>query len=210
MATIRPKTVRRLHQERSQQTRQALLASGLHLFQTKGYARTSPKEVAAHAGAAVGSFYRYFTDKRQLLLEIVQDHLDEQFPAEPQKPSGQTGAQMIEEILTHTAEPWPLTQELKSLARHDPEATELVAQAQERVLVRLMVRLGHHASLGRIWPDLPLQTLAWAIHALADRAREQGRLQDAVMRADLARVIARMLMPPGVAGTCPPEATDPS
>ncbi|MDV2687606.1 helix-turn-helix domain-containing protein, partial [Alkalihalophilus lindianensis] len=48
-------------QERAQQKRNALLESGRILFVSKGYEHTTAKEIAAHAGVATGTFYRYFS-----------------------------------------------------------------------------------------------------------------------------------------------------
>lgn len=46
------------------------------LFSEKGIDRTSSNEIARTAGVSIGTFYRYFSDKRELFLEILRDHLD--------------------------------------------------------------------------------------------------------------------------------------
>src|SRR3954453_1910288 len=70
-------------QERAQQKRNALIQSGQALFHAKGYEHTTAKEIAAHAGVATGTFYRYFSDKRQLLMSLLEDKLDKLLPPEP-------------------------------------------------------------------------------------------------------------------------------
>lgn len=64
-------------QERSKQTREKIIQSAINLFQERGYEKTTSNDISAAAGVSVGSFYVYFTDKRQLLLTIF-DRLSEE------------------------------------------------------------------------------------------------------------------------------------
>jgi AcrR family transcriptional regulator len=85
-------------QARSKQTKEKIVQAAIKLFQERGYEKTTSNDISAAAGVSVGSFYVYFTDKRQLLLTIFDrlgdelfknifdglkpEHLfDEQFPA---------------------------------------------------------------------------------------------------------------------------------
>jgi AcrR family transcriptional regulator len=70
-------------QERAQQKRRALLDSGRILFVLNGYEQTTAKEIAAHAGVATGTFYRYFYDKRQLLMSLLENQMEILMPPEP-------------------------------------------------------------------------------------------------------------------------------
>jgi AcrR family transcriptional regulator len=67
-------------QGRSKQTRESLARAALDLFERKGYHNTTSRDIAELAGTSVGSFYVYFEDKRDILLELVdslkQDSLD--------------------------------------------------------------------------------------------------------------------------------------
>jgi AcrR family transcriptional regulator len=60
-------------QGRSRQTRQSLAKSALELFEHKGYFNTTSRDIADRAGTSVGSFYVYFEDKRDVLLELITD-----------------------------------------------------------------------------------------------------------------------------------------
>jgi AcrR family transcriptional regulator len=51
----------------------------MRLFEEMGYEKTTSNEIAAAAGVSVGSFYVYFTDKRQVLLEVFDRVADELF-----------------------------------------------------------------------------------------------------------------------------------
>jgi len=61
-------------QKRSEKTRQKIIDAGLRLFSEHGYHATSSKKIAREAGVAIGSFYNYFTDKKQLLFELHRIH----------------------------------------------------------------------------------------------------------------------------------------
>jgi AcrR family transcriptional regulator len=63
-------------QQRSREKRAQLLAGALALFAENGYEATSVDAVAQRAGVAVGSFYQYFRNKRQLLLVLMDQLLE--------------------------------------------------------------------------------------------------------------------------------------
>ena len=64
-------------QKRSREKRARLKAAGLALFRKKGYERTSIDEIALKAHLAVGSFYQHFRSKKQLLLSLMDEFLDD-------------------------------------------------------------------------------------------------------------------------------------
>jgi AcrR family transcriptional regulator len=64
-------------QARSKQTREKIVQAAISLFEHRGYEKTNSNDIAAEAGVSIGSFYVYFTDKRQLLLLIFDRVADE-------------------------------------------------------------------------------------------------------------------------------------
>jgi AcrR family transcriptional regulator len=64
-------------QARSKQTKEKIVQAAIRLFQERGYEKTTSNDIATEAGVSVGSFYVYFTDKRQLLLTIFDRLADE-------------------------------------------------------------------------------------------------------------------------------------
>src|SRR6266480_4763793 len=64
-------------QARSKQTKEKIVQAAIQLFQERGYEKTTSNDIAAEAGVSVGSFYVYFTDKRQLLLTIFDRLADD-------------------------------------------------------------------------------------------------------------------------------------
>jgi len=63
-------------QKRSLEKRARVKAAGLALFAKKGYERTSIDEIARRANLAVGGFYQHFRSKRQLLLALMDELLE--------------------------------------------------------------------------------------------------------------------------------------
>jgi len=62
-------------QERARRTYEALLEAAGRVFAERGYEATGTPEIAAAAGVAVGTFYRYFDDKLACFLEVSRRHL---------------------------------------------------------------------------------------------------------------------------------------
>ena len=65
------------HQKRSQEKRARLKNAGRVLFASNGYEGASVEAMAAQAGLAVGSFYQHFRSKRQLLLSLMNELLEQ-------------------------------------------------------------------------------------------------------------------------------------
>lgn len=66
---------RQFSQARAHGTYEALLAAAQGVFAEKGFEAAQTPDIAARAGVATGTFYRYFTDKRQAFVEMIARHL---------------------------------------------------------------------------------------------------------------------------------------
>ncbi|MBU1194856.1 MAG: TetR family transcriptional regulator [Proteobacteria bacterium] len=53
-------------------TKYKILQASLELYQNRGYALTSIKDIADTVGISTPTFYRYFKDKRQLFVEVIE------------------------------------------------------------------------------------------------------------------------------------------
>jgi TetR/AcrR family fatty acid metabolism transcriptional regulator len=53
------------------ETRRRLIEAGKKLFASRGFARTRATDISREAGVAVGTLYVHFTDKEELLREIL-------------------------------------------------------------------------------------------------------------------------------------------
>jgi len=61
---------------RGSERRQELLDIAAELFATKGYAQTTVRDVAQHAGILSGSLYHHFASKEEMFHEILREFLD--------------------------------------------------------------------------------------------------------------------------------------
>lgn len=64
-------------QQRSREKRERIKEAGLALFAEKGYSGTAVEEVARRANLAVGGVYQHYRSKRQLLLALTDDLLQD-------------------------------------------------------------------------------------------------------------------------------------
>ncbi len=53
--------------------KEQILEAAAEVFRTKGYNRATTKEIADTADVSEGTLYNYFTNKRELLIGLVQD-----------------------------------------------------------------------------------------------------------------------------------------
>jgi AcrR family transcriptional regulator len=57
--------------DRARRTRAALLVAAWEVFAEKGYRATQPADIAARAGASVGTFYQYFRSRSDVMSTLV-------------------------------------------------------------------------------------------------------------------------------------------
>ncbi len=58
-------------QARSQKTRDDLLKAALVMYEKKGYHKTTVDDISAEAGVSTGIAYRYFRNKKDILLSVI-------------------------------------------------------------------------------------------------------------------------------------------
>jgi AcrR family transcriptional regulator len=137
--------------------RELLIAAGRELFARRGLGATL-NDVAHHAGVGVGTAYRRFANKEELIQAIWQQQVDE-----------------LETVLSEAlASPDPWDGLVLYLER------SLAAQARDRGMAQMLA--------GRTWPDHYDQQrdrLAPLVEQVAARAREAGALRGDVTGTDL-------------------------
>ncbi|MET8778924.1 TetR/AcrR family transcriptional regulator [Nocardia sp. NPDC004654] len=63
---------RRPTQERAKATREHILDTAARLFGDRGIADTSTNRIAAEAGLSIGTLYRYFSDRTEIVEELLE------------------------------------------------------------------------------------------------------------------------------------------
>jgi AcrR family transcriptional regulator len=71
--------IREFAQPRAHATHRALLEAASKLFAERGFDDAQTPDIARAAGVSVGTFYRYFADKRQAFIEMIELHLEESY-----------------------------------------------------------------------------------------------------------------------------------
>lgn len=66
-------------QKRARATYDALMRASAEVFAEKGFDATQTPDIARHAGVSVGTFYRYFADKRQAFIEMIAEYLEQAY-----------------------------------------------------------------------------------------------------------------------------------
>ncbi|MBT2736368.1 TetR/AcrR family transcriptional regulator [Bacillus sp. ISL-7] len=188
-------------QERAQQKRNALLESGQILFISKGYEQTTAKEIAAHAGVATGTFYRYFSDKRQLLMSLLEDKLDKLLPPEPSWISRDPVTLLASLLEAHNKRlnELGIQRVLPELVMKDPGLAEFLGSARRKIHSRILLGLKQAEEKGLTWEDLDLETVAWAILVLVENGHgKEGQTGKRADFLEISKVICRMVFPPDV------------
>lgn len=70
------KIVRQPQQERSIEKKNKIIEAGYQLFSEVGYYGTNTAEIAKRAGVSTGIVYGYFSDKRDILICVLEIYLD--------------------------------------------------------------------------------------------------------------------------------------
>jgi AcrR family transcriptional regulator len=147
---------RQFPQERARKTYEALVEAGGRLFAARGFDATQTPDIAAGAGVSVGTFYRYFTDKLEIFLEIQRRHLARAYhevmgKLTPDRFRGVARRAAIEEALRVL---------LDNILR---------APAMHRVFVEMAIRDPKVAALKRTFDDAARVALAGLIGTISPR-----------------------------------------
>jgi len=138
------KEVRTPQQDRSRTTKNRLLDAGQRLICRKGYHGTNSKEIAAEAGVAIGSFYAYFRDKKDLFIMILERYTERIFASVPDLPTQALARGQARDLLHEyvrsvvQAHDLPeLHRELYVSLRNDPDMEALIDRWQQESIRRI-------------------------------------------------------------------------
>ncbi len=66
--------IREPKQRRSIEKKKRIIEAGATLFYQKGYHNTNTAEIAKEAGVSTGIVYNYFSDKKDIFLQVVKEY----------------------------------------------------------------------------------------------------------------------------------------
>jgi TetR/AcrR family transcriptional regulator, mexJK operon transcriptional repressor len=188
-------------QERAQQKRHALIESGRRMFIEKGYAQTTAKDIAADAGVAIGTFYRYFSDKRQLLMSLLEEQLEMLIPPEPSWINGDPEILLAALLEKHykRLDEIGIHRVLPELLPKDPELSEVLIEARRKLHLKFLSSLKQVEEKGLTWKDLDLETVAWTVLMIVENGpQKKAYCGNEINYAEMAKVICRIVFPPEI------------
>lgn len=153
-------------------TRQRLLDAGRMLFARHGYAGVRISDITAEAGLSQGAFYRYFPDRRELMLELLRELTSEAFDfvrfpwdaASPVKSVLESTKRYFEFFERNRA----LFGVLIELAQSDADVAEIGHRARERFYSRVANALRRGIDAGVLRPDLDVQVAAELLGSMSE------------------------------------------
>lgn len=214
---------REFKQRRSAATYEALLQAAARVFARKGFDAAQTPEIAAEAGVSTGAFYRYFTDKRAVFVEVVANHLrqshdevmakltPERFIGDGKSvPDKRAAIDLVIDVLfDRIRRDADLERVYLALSYSDPDVRALRAQYEEAACQALR-RLIEIITPREVVPDPAAAARVIGITAVelaGDRAGLRPRVSsggsDAAIKTALREMLYRYLFP-GEATAAPP------
>lgn len=145
-------------QARARATYEALLEAARAIFADRGYDAAQTPDIAQRAGVSVGSFYRYFKDKRHVFVEMIGHHLAEAH--------GEVAAQLTADRFRTSDPRQAIDVALEVLFAHVRRYPEL-----HRVYLAMSMRDDDVAALRARFEALGEALIAGLVEALVPRAR---------------------------------------
>lgn len=198
----RPPLARR-SQARGRATRERLLRAAGELFRRHGYAGTTVSDVAARAGASVGTVYHHFPDKHAMLLALIDDWGDRvaarrRSDLDMERFFGDDPRAAIRRWLRSAYERERKRPSLYvvvlGLADHDEEVRRRYQRIERGAITRLgdFIRFGQRRGLMR--EDLDAGATAFLIHHTIDMTATQLLVRDErAGEADADRVLEALV-----------------
>jgi AcrR family transcriptional regulator len=195
---------RQFKQRRAAATYEALLQAAAAVFARRGFDAAQTPEIAAEAGVSTGAFYRYFTDKRHIFIEVMREHLvrahnDVMQRLTPELFVGSDVRGAIDRVLDvlfeHIARGAPLERELVAMSLRDREAEQLRAEFEEMGLATLSALIAQIVPKERV-PHARAAAIVVQVAALelaVERAGLRPRLGPTVPDAEVKRALREML-----------------
>jgi AcrR family transcriptional regulator len=198
----------KFQQERARRTYTALLQAAEQLFADHGYDATGTPDIADRAKVSVGTFYRYFDDKKQIYIHVIKRHSaaalqDIMAGLQPERFIGNSRKQTIriaiDVLFEHVAREAGLLRSFIEMSLRDPDVAAIQRQNDDEARQRLAVLLSFVVPR-TVCPD-PAAT-AFVIHAAASESafsvnglRGAPPMAAEPVKVALAELVERALFP---------------
>jgi AcrR family transcriptional regulator len=170
-----------LRESKKLQTRQAIAATGMRLFVTRGFDHVTVGEIAREAGVSEKTVFNYFPTKEDIFFDEVPERLEALTDAVRTRRSGQSLIETMHQLHAkqcgRLASPG-FAQFSRTIAESpalQAKETEVMAQFTDHLAATIREELGIHAADAQIAANL-LMSVHWQFfrnartHALAGRS----------------------------------------
>jgi len=163
-------------QARSRAKRTRLLDAALEVFEAHGYDGATIDAIAAKAGVSVGVFYSYFRSKRQMLLTLSHERVEQlRFNLADIDPAQMTFENLNANLLIQlqVARRFAgLRRARRELGLKDPEIARYEREQRQNLRAQVADLIMRGRKAGRFWPDLDDVAAATAILAMNAQLQE--------------------------------------
>jgi AcrR family transcriptional regulator len=141
-------------------TRDRILDAATHVMRTRGFARTTTKEIARAAGYSEATLYKHFQDKTDLFLAVLKERLP-------------TVSWMLSPAAGPGSPPDDLAARLTAFARAAVDFYLVSFPISASVFSEPDLLAAHHAAVTRqgAGPHMPVQALARYLRSEQERGR---------------------------------------
>ena len=178
-------------------TRQALVEAALRVFQQRGFAGATTREIAQTAGVTEGTIYRHFTDKHSLFhavfVEVVGGSLEElrRFPERAGQATVRENLLLLLEMIS---------------AGEERSSPLMASMSSDKELAESFARYVQAQDLEGFDPATPL--MATAAYLLAEQ--RLGRVRKDIDPAEAAAVVVAVPLARGLERVLSPDSSIPS
>lgn len=153
-------------------TRRRIMDSAKRLFAEHGYAGVRISDITDAADLSPGAFYRYFTDRDELTLELLRELTNQAFefvrtPWDAQQPSRSvlsSTQRYFEYYRQHRA----LFGVLVELSQTDARIAEIWAQSRRTFYARIAKSITHGIEAGQLRADLDVAVAAEMLGSMTE------------------------------------------
>ena len=195
---------------KGRETRARLLGAAADLYAQRGYTRVRISDITGEAGVSQGAFYRYFSDKYELTLELFRDLTEEAFEFartpysadQPEKSVIETTRKYFEYYSQRRA----VFGVLVEMSQAHPEVAAIWGQARRSFYDRIANSLRRGAAVGNTRADVEPDVAAELLGSMTEfYAFQRFVLQDGVVRNASVDDVAETLAKLWVAGLSVPR-----